>query len=234
MTTHEVKRIDHRTRCISLTALWELLLASFLLAFVVSGLLATGYFSLFVLDSSLFAMVSLSAIVLCVWVIAVNYFEIDFDFIGMWKQIINTHHTYGWEYVADGSCKQVETCARCGHKTGTTRDAPHQFDEFEYEADGSCKGARVCRRCRSREPYTSEKHIWEPGEYISSYSCETVTVCTRCGSHNKQGLIRHDLTDWEDLDEFTWRRHCARPNCDYEEVFEDRSSDWRHDVSYYS
>jgi len=121
------------------------------------------------------------------------------------------HKFSNWEYVADGSCDQIQVCKRCGYEQW--RNDTHQFSDWEYskleksewEQRGGyyieliCNAKRVCRRCDYVE--RSKGHEWEeissgPEEHVGAdivkgfpvdyYSREVVYQCTRCKEREKK------------------------------------------------
>ena len=55
-------------------------------------------------------------------------------------------HSYVWSYIAEKDCLQELLCARCGRKSGQTREF-HDYSEWAFLFPDRCDQEQVCRRC---------------------------------------------------------------------------------------
>lgn len=88
-----------------------------------------------------------------------------------------TLHSGWWQYVVEGTCKQLKVCERCGATIGRTK---HQR-QWQYIRNGDCEQVKVCQRCKDPSGNRT-RHIWG-GEWESGnwWNRKRNHRCERCG-----------------------------------------------------
>ena len=98
-----------------------------------------------------------------------------------WYRLMLCHcgvHRGRWVYVAEGACKQLRVCQRCGKADRRTR----HVRRWQYNWMGQCDQTKVCARCGERTGRRT-KHMWGP-TYTADANHDAHR-CTRCGESQK-------------------------------------------------
>lgn len=79
-------------------------------------------------------------------------------------------HRGKWVYLAEGACKQMRVCHRCGRVDQRIK----HVRKWEYIRDGRCEQTKACSRCRDSGNMRT-RHVWGPTYSSggrSSHQCE--------------------------------------------------------------
>jgi len=99
-------------------------------------------------------------------------------------------HSGKWVYVAEGNCRQLRVCGRCG-KTGVR--TKHQR-QWQYIYSGLCEQAKVCPRCGASTGHRTRHEwggAWDTGNWWNNKAHE----CTRCGVVEKWAEYEYSSYD---------------------------------------
>lgn len=81
-------------------------------------------------------------------------------------------HRGKWVYLAEGACKQMRVCHRCGRVDQRIK----HVRKWEYIRDGNCEQTKVCTRCQDSVNMRT-RHVW--GQTWSSGG-QSSHQCERC------------------------------------------------------
>jgi hypothetical protein len=83
-------------------------------------------------------------------------------------------HRGQWSYLAEGDCKQMRVCQRCGKADMRIR---HQR-QWHYVREGDCFQDKTCLRCAETNNHRT-RHVW--GTTYSTGWSQEAHQCERCG-----------------------------------------------------
>ncbi len=102
-------------------------------------------------------------------------------------------HARRWEWVANGSCEQVNSCSHCGKAQSRTEHNMTGWAYADPDDTASCVMERRCERCRHTERSVRHDPRWQ---YESAGRCEGQRLCERCGTPCGGRGTRHEWGPW--------------------------------------
>lgn len=94
-------------------------------------------------------------------------------------------HRGRWAYVAEGACKQMRPCQRCGKADIRTR----HIRRWQYSWMGRCDQTKLCARCGERSGRRT-RHTWGPSYTVDAG--HDGHACTRCGEKQSWSTASDD------------------------------------------